>query len=125
MKDHGHINGVPYKMLCFFQMQFASLFYTVIPYQALLRPPVYKNSAVGRSGAIFLSFCKILDFGSPTKNKLWYLIEALPVPWTFELSTYRNVCFCCKVYTPQISETVLNLSKPSYTVTVVIICKGI
>ena len=68
MKDynHGNFNGVPYTMHCFIEMQFAAHFYTVIPYQALFRLPVYKNSAVGRSGAIFLLFCKIRDFGSPT-----------------------------------------------------------
>ena len=68
MKDynHGNFNGVPYKIHFFIEMQFAAHFFTVIPYQALFRLPVYKKSAVGRSGAIFLSFCKIRDFGSPT-----------------------------------------------------------
>ena len=68
MKDynHGNYNGVPYKMHCFIEMQFALHFYTVIPYQALFRLPVYKNSAVGILGAIFLSFGKIRDFGSPS-----------------------------------------------------------
>ena len=67
MKDynHGNFNGVPYTMHCFIEMQFAAHIYTVIPYQALFRLSVYKNSAVGRSGAIFLLFCKIRDFGSP------------------------------------------------------------
>ena len=81
MKDYNHENGIPYKMHCFIEMQFASHFYTVIPYQALFRLPVYKNSAVGILGAIFLSFCKIRDFGSPTMCKfrkisieLWPLI---------------------------------------------------
>ena len=55
-----HINGVPYKM------QFAAYFYTVVPYQALIRLPIYTNSAISKSGAIFLSFFKIRDFGSPT-----------------------------------------------------------
>ena len=54
-------------MNCFTEMQFTSHFYTVIPYQPLYRLPVYKNSALGRSGAFFLSFCKIRDFGSPTR----------------------------------------------------------
>ena len=68
MKDnyYRHINGVPYKMHCFIEMQFAAYFYTVVPYQALIRLPIYKNSAISKSGAIFLSFCKIRDFGSPT-----------------------------------------------------------
>ena len=61
-----HINGVPYKMHCFIEMQFTAYFYTVVPYQALFRLPIYKNSAISKSGAIFLSFCKIRDFGSPT-----------------------------------------------------------
>ena len=62
-----HINGgVPYKMHCFIEMQFAAYFYTVVPYQALFGLPIYKNSAISKSGAIFLSFCKIRDFGSPT-----------------------------------------------------------
>ena len=63
-----HINGVPYKMHCFIEMQFAAYFYTVVPYQALFRLPIYKNSAISKSGAIFLSFCKIRDFGSPTNG---------------------------------------------------------
>ena len=68
MKDYNHenFNGVPYTMHCFIVMQFAANFYTVIPYQALFRLPVYKDSVVGRSGAFFLSFCKIRDSGSPT-----------------------------------------------------------
>ena len=80
MKDynHGNFNGVSYKMHCFIEMQFAAHFYTVIPYQELFRLPVYKNSAVGRSGAIFLSFCKIRDFGSPTKQHVDYSFKASP-----------------------------------------------
>ena len=71
MKDnyYRHINGVPYKIHCFIEMQFAAYFYTVVPYQTLIRLPIYKNSAISKSGAIFfffLSFCKIRDFGSPT-----------------------------------------------------------
>ena len=64
MKDnyYRHINGVPYKM------QFAAYFYTVVPYQALFRLQIYKNLAISKLGAIFLSFCKIRDFGSPTMN---------------------------------------------------------
>ena len=65
-----HINGVPYKMHCFIEMQFAAHFYTVVPYQALFNLPIYKNSAISKSGAIFLSFCKIRDFGSPTNTDL-------------------------------------------------------
>ena len=65
-----HINGVPYKMHCFVEMQFAAYFYTVVPYQALFRLPIYKTSAISMSGAIFLSFCKIRDFGSPTMSDL-------------------------------------------------------
>ena len=61
-----HIIGVPYKMHCFIEMQFAAYFYTVVPYQALINLPIYKNSAISKSGAIFLSFYKIRDFGSPT-----------------------------------------------------------
>ena len=57
MKDnyYRNINGVPYKMHCFIEMQFAAYFYTVVPYQALFRLPIYKNSAISKSGAIF--FC--------------------------------------------------------------------
>ena len=68
MNDNYYRNiiGVPYKMLCFIEMQFAAYFYTVVPHQALIRLPIYKNSAISKSGAIFLSFCKIRDFGSPT-----------------------------------------------------------
>ena len=77
MKDYnnGNFNGVPYKIHCFIEMQFAAHFYTVIPYQALFSLPVYKNSAVGRSGAIFLSFCKIRDFGSPTNNSFLLFVS--------------------------------------------------
>ena len=64
-----HINGVPYKMHCFIEMQFAAYFYTVVPYQALFRLPIYKNLAISKSGAIVLSFCKIRDFGSPTNRR--------------------------------------------------------
>ena len=58
MKDnyYGDINGVPYKMHCFIEMQFAAHFYTVVPYQALFRLPVYKRSAVSKLGAIFCHF---------------------------------------------------------------------
>ena len=73
-----HINGVPYKMHCFIEMQFAAYFYTVVPYQALFRLPIYKNSAISKSGAIFLSFCKIREFGSPTieqQKPVWHLKE--------------------------------------------------
>ena len=68
MKDncYRHINGVPYKMHCFIEMQFAAYFYTVVPYQALIMLPIYKNPAISKLGAIFLSFCKIRDFDSPT-----------------------------------------------------------
>ena len=77
MKDnyYSHINGVPYKMHCFIEMQFAAYFYTVVPYKALFRLPIYKNSAISKSGAFFfffffLSFCKIRDFGSPTNKRV-------------------------------------------------------
>ena len=71
MKDnyYRHINGVPYKMHCFIEMQSAAYFYTVVPYQALFRLQIYKKSAVSKSGAIFLSFCKLRDFGSPAKQR--------------------------------------------------------
>ena len=62
-----HINGVPYKMHWYIEMQFAAHFYTVVPYEALFNLPIYKNAAISKSGAIFLSFCMIRDFGSPTK----------------------------------------------------------
>ena len=58
-----HINGVPYKMHCFIEMQFAAYFYTVVPYQAF----IHKLSHI-KVGCIFLSFCKIRDFGSPTMS---------------------------------------------------------
>ena len=65
-----HNNGVSYKMHCFIEMHFAAYFYTVVPYQARFRLPIHKNLTISKSGAFFLSFCKIRDFGSPT-NTLW------------------------------------------------------
>ena len=53
-----HINGVPYKMHFFIEMQFAAYFYTVVPYQALFRLPIYKKSAISKSGAIFCHFAR-------------------------------------------------------------------
>ena len=60
MKDnyYRHINGVPYKMHCFIEMQFVAYFYTVVPYQALFRLPIYKNSAISKSDAIFCHFAR-------------------------------------------------------------------
>ena len=86
MKDnyYRHINGVPYKMHCFIEMQFAAYFYTVVPYQVLIRLPIYKNSAISKSGAIFLSFCKIRDFGSPTKSHFYTY---------FNKDTHRTVLY--------------------------------
>ena len=48
-----HINGVPYKMHCFI-----GHFYTVVPYQALFKLPIYKNLAILKSGAIFCHFAR-------------------------------------------------------------------
>ena len=68
MEDYyfGLINGVPYKMHCSIEMQFAAYFYTAVPYQALFRLSVYKNSSVLKYGAMSGHFAKIRDFGSLT-----------------------------------------------------------
>ena len=60
MKDnyYRHISGVPYKMHCFIEMQFVAYFYTVGPYQALFRLPIFKNSAISKLGAIFFHFAR-------------------------------------------------------------------
>ena len=57
---------VAYKNAFFREMQFWSLCYTVVSYQALFRLSVYKISAVYLSGAKIVCFCTIRDFGSPT-----------------------------------------------------------
>ena len=50
----------------FRKMQFWSYCYTVVSYQALFRLSVYKIPAVYLSGAKYVCFCTIRDFGSPT-----------------------------------------------------------
>ena len=62
------INGFPYKMHVFREMQFVSHCYTVVSCQPIFRHSIYKNSAVYLSGAIFFCFCMIRDLGSPTNR---------------------------------------------------------
>ena len=57
---------VAYKNAFFREMQFWLHCYTVVSYQALFRPSVYKIPAVYLSGAKNVCFCTIRDFGSPT-----------------------------------------------------------
>ena len=57
---------VAYKNAFFCEMQFWSLCYTVVSYQALFRLLVYKIPAVYLSGAKNVCFYTIRDFGSPT-----------------------------------------------------------
>ena len=60
------LNGLPYKMQDFREMQFVSHCYTVVSCQLILRHSVYKNSAVYLSGARVRFFLEIRDLGSPT-----------------------------------------------------------
>ena len=57
---------VAYKKCIFRELQFWSLCYTVVSYQALFRLSVYKILAIYLSGAKNVCFCTIRDFGSPT-----------------------------------------------------------
>ena len=86
--NHGNFNGVPYKMFCFIEMQFAAHFYTVIPYQELFRLPVYKNSAVGRSGAIFSVILQDTRFRFPNN-----MLSPQSVKATFGLALSRVYFF--------------------------------
>ena len=61
-----NLTYVAYNDAFFREMQFWSHRYTVASYQALFRPSVYKIPAVYLSGATYLCFCTIRDFGSPT-----------------------------------------------------------
>ena len=61
-----NLTYVAYKNTFFRKMQFWSLCYTVVSYQALFRLSVYKIPAVYLLGAKNVSFCKMRDFGSPT-----------------------------------------------------------
>ena len=60
------LNGVPYQMHVFREMQFVSHCYTVVSCQPIFRHSVYKNSAVYLSGARVRFFLEIRDLGSPT-----------------------------------------------------------
>ena len=60
------LNGFPYKMHVFREMQFVWHCYTVVSCQPILRHSVYKNSAVYLSGARVRFFLEIHDLGSPT-----------------------------------------------------------
>ena len=73
---YGDINGVPYKMHCFIEMQFAAHFYTVVSYQALFRLPVYENSAVSKSGAFFCHFARYA-ISVPQLNESFIVVELL------------------------------------------------
>ena len=57
------INGVPYKMHCFIEMQFAACSIS----STVQATNIHKLSHI-KVGCIFLSFCKIRDFGSPTMS---------------------------------------------------------
>ena len=59
------LNGFPYQMHVFREMQFVSHCYTVVLCQPILRHYVYKNSAVYLSGARVRFFLEIRDLGSP------------------------------------------------------------
>ena len=60
------LNGFPYKMHVFREMQFVSHCYTVVSCKPMLRHSVYKNLAVYLSGARVRFFLEIHDLGSPT-----------------------------------------------------------
>ena len=62
-----HINGVPYKM------QFAAYFYTVVPYQALIRLQIYTNSAISKSGAFF--FCHFARYAISVPQLIVYAMS--------------------------------------------------
>ena len=83
MKDynHGNFNGVPYKMFCFIEMQFATHFYTVIPYQELFR--------LGCNFSVILQDTRV-RFPN-------YMLSPQSVKATFGLALSR-VYFCMSVY---------------------------
>ena len=66
--DFKELNGVPYQMHVFREMQFVSLCYTVVSCQPILRHSVYKKLAVYLSGARVRFFEEIRDLGSPTSG---------------------------------------------------------
>ena len=68
-----NMTSVAYKNAFFREKQFWSHCYTVVSHQALFRLSVYKIQAVYLSGANNVCFCTIRDFGSPTKNNIFYL----------------------------------------------------
>ena len=60
------LNGFPYQMHVFREMQFVSYCYTVVSCQPILRHSVCKNSAVYLSVLGLGVFLEIRDLGSPT-----------------------------------------------------------
>ena len=85
MEDYyfGHINGVPYKMHCFIEMQFAAYFYTVVSYQALFRLSVYKNSTVSKSVQFFGHFVR---YAISVPQLLFYMVTG-PLFYCFDCKT--------------------------------------
>ena len=69
------LNGFPYQMHVFREMQFVSHCYTVASCQPILRQSVYKNSAVYLSGARVRFCLEIRDLGSPTNCTRVNLVE--------------------------------------------------
>ena len=78
------LNGVPYQMHVFREMQFVSHCYTVVSCQSILKHSVYKNSAVYLSGARVRFFLEIRDLGSPTNC----------TEYSQKLPTWHNDEFC-------------------------------
>ena len=81
------------KIAFFREMQFWSHCYTVVSYQTLFRLSVYKIPAVYLSGAKYLCFCMIRDFGSPTsrfktltRTPVPKLPQSLPEPYSFDFT---------------------------------------
>ena len=62
------LNGFPYEMHVFREMQFVSHCYTVVSCQPISRHSVYKISAVYLSGARVRFCSEVRDLGSPTNS---------------------------------------------------------
>ena len=71
------LNGFPYKMQVFCELQFVSPCCTVVSSKPILRHSVYKNSAVYLSGARVRFFLEIRDSGSPTIVYLHFYLYSI------------------------------------------------
>ena len=80
------LNGAPYQMHVFREMQFVSHCYTVVSCPPILRHSIYKNSAVYLSGARVRIFLEIRDLGSPTitTKQALFLADSL-VTFVFDI----------------------------------------